>query len=267
MPTKRVSNPHTVNKVEAFPGDKFGRLKVIKEAPPVPRVTKDGRANGSERWFECECECGTRKLVRLYHLRSGRVISCGCAVHDALANRNRTHGMSKTVEFKTWQAINKRVSSPDEHLYFGLPIEESWKTDFMSFYAHVGPRPGPTYSIDRIKNEIGYVAGNVKWSDKRQQARNRKTSVFVEYRGQQRLLIEVCEELGLPYASIAARRLRGTPESELFVPIQSNVAGKFKIVTERRVCHDCQSAVWDPSCIYCFGKGKIDVSVMVPDVD
>ena len=35
-----------------------------------------------DRMMFCRCECGTEKIVRLDHLRSGRTTSCGCAQRD-----------------------------------------------------------------------------------------------------------------------------------------------------------------------------------------
>jgi hypothetical protein len=51
-------------------GQRFGRLIVLhdegKEAPDRPRK------------YSCNCDCGNRASVRLHHLTSGAVVSCGC---------------------------------------------------------------------------------------------------------------------------------------------------------------------------------------------
>ena len=54
-------------------GQKFGRLTVIDEAPP--RIRGDGC---KVTYWNCECECGTKKIIRGYSLTSGSTVSCGC---------------------------------------------------------------------------------------------------------------------------------------------------------------------------------------------
>jgi len=48
---------------------------------------------------------------------------------------------------------------------------------FERFLAHIGTRPGPDLSIDRIDNSKGYWPGNVRWADKQTQANNRRRQV------------------------------------------------------------------------------------------
>ena len=50
-------------------GQKFGKLTVIEE--DFDNKTK------KRRWI-CICECGAKKSVDQYHLRSGATVSCGC---------------------------------------------------------------------------------------------------------------------------------------------------------------------------------------------
>lgn len=50
-------------------GEKFGRLTAIEKLPS---------RNGKTYWL-CKCECGNQTQVQTGHLRSGSIISCGCA--------------------------------------------------------------------------------------------------------------------------------------------------------------------------------------------
>jgi hypothetical protein len=59
---------HVVN-----PGDKFGRLTVIRE---VPKVAADGRRY---RAALCRCDCGKETTPRISSLHSGDAQSCGCS--------------------------------------------------------------------------------------------------------------------------------------------------------------------------------------------
>lgn len=55
-------------------GQKFGRWKVIDEAP--------SRNNNHTIYWLCQCECGTIREVRQQGLKSGKSQSCGCYKKD-----------------------------------------------------------------------------------------------------------------------------------------------------------------------------------------
>lgn len=68
---------------EQLLGRTFGRLKVVAESTP---------AKGRAVW-ECQCECGTVKLVRAAKLKDGGVKSCGCLRSDT-SRSNATCNLS-----------------------------------------------------------------------------------------------------------------------------------------------------------------------------
>ena len=63
-------------------GLKFGRLTVLERAEDV-RYPDPTRKKGSVhvRWL-CRCDCGKEKVIAASHLRSGKVVSCGCYQRD-----------------------------------------------------------------------------------------------------------------------------------------------------------------------------------------
>lgn len=46
---------------------------------------------------------------------------------------------------------------------------------FANFLAAVGPKPSPELTLDRVSNEMGYVPGNLAWTTRSVQQRNRRT--------------------------------------------------------------------------------------------
>ena len=59
--------------------------------------------------------------------------------------------------------------------YAGISVCPEWINNFEAFVAHMGPRPGPGYSIDRYPNNAGnYEPGNVRWATAVQQMNNRR---------------------------------------------------------------------------------------------
>lgn len=61
-------------------GQTFGRLLVIGRA--------ENDLYGAAQ-FRCECECGTTKIIRGYHLRCGNTQSCGCLHKERVSAASR----------------------------------------------------------------------------------------------------------------------------------------------------------------------------------
>ena len=84
-------------------------------------------------------------------------------------------------------------------------------SEFRDFLLLIGPMPAPGMTLDRIDNDGGYWCGrcddcksnewppNLRTATRKEQQRNRRNNVWVEYEGERRLLIELCEALGLDY--------------------------------------------------------------------
>lgn len=81
---------------------------------------------------------------------------------------------------------------------------KSW-LDFEVFKEDMGERPSSDFSVDRIDNSKGYSKSNCRWSTSKEQACNRDTNVFLEYRGKRQTVSQWSEELDLPYSTFSAR--------------------------------------------------------------
>lgn len=87
-------------------------------------------------------------------------------------------------EWQAWQNARYRCHNPRHPGYAnyggrGIQMAASWRRSFDDFLAHIGPKPDPTLTLDRIDNGRGYEPGNVRWATKSEQAlnRRRKTSL------------------------------------------------------------------------------------------
>jgi hypothetical protein len=59
------------SKNDILPSQKYGRWTVLQEL----------RVNGRKA-YECRCDCGTVRIVRVQSIRNGRSKSCGCLLSD-----------------------------------------------------------------------------------------------------------------------------------------------------------------------------------------
>jgi len=61
---------------------------------------------------------------------------------------------------QNWAKKNKVAFAPEFDRF----------ADFLEFH---GPKPEPTYTLDRIDNKKGYIPGNTRWASKTEQSANR----------------------------------------------------------------------------------------------
>lgn len=126
----------------------------------------------------------------------------------ARANREQ-HRMRGTPLYGVWMAILRRCTNQnckEYHRYGGrgITVCERWANSFMAFYADMGEQP-PGMQIDRIDNDRGYEPGNCRWVTSQQNNRNRRDSVYVEFRGERLHIRELAERCGIGVNTLAWR--------------------------------------------------------------
>ena len=185
-------------------GRKFGRLLVLEEAPIRPPYY---------RYWRCRCDCGATVEVGQRHLRAGTIVSCGCWKNENTARRSRTHGASKSPEFRVWAKMRQRCENPSDPKYpsygaRGIQVCRRWQ-NFALFLADMGQRPSPQHSLERRNNDGHYEPGNVRWATAQEQANNRRSSKVLTFQGRTQTLAQWSRETGLNYGTIQTR-LKGT---------------------------------------------------------
>lgn len=139
-------------------GETFGRLTVASET-----VRRDSRS-----YVNVVCVCNPSVFeVRLDSLRNGTTSSCGCLQKDAVIEANRTHGMSRTSAYNSWQGMKDRCTNPnnsrwDRYGARGICYPSTWET-FEGFWDDMREGWYEGADIDRIDFDGNYCKENCRW--------------------------------------------------------------------------------------------------------
>jgi hypothetical protein len=183
---------------------KYGRLKKLLE---------------EKNKFLCICDCGVEKYFNKYSIIKGYTKSCGCLRKELLANKNKTHGMSRSPENNSWRSMMTRCYNKNYPKYRnyggrGIKVCLRWHK-FENFFNDMGVREkGKT--LDRINNNKNYSPKNCRWADNRQQSLNKRTSRKITAFGVTKNLKEWVDFTGINRSVITRRLKKGkSPETAL----------------------------------------------------
>lgn len=146
----------------------------------------------------------------------------------------KTHGESHTKLHDIWCGINNRCDPKHVHSIRygkrGIKICEEWQS--YEVFAKWARSNGyaENLTIERIDVNGNYCPENCTWIPLEKQARNRRTTHWVEYEGEKMSLAEACERAGLPYKQVfwRMRRAGWTFEKAISTPMCAEIGQKEK---------------------------------------
>jgi len=157
--------------------------------------------------------------------------------YDKGNKENVTHGMTGSSEERIYRSMKQRCYNSTNKRYSdyggrGITICDRWKDSFTNFYSDMGPRPSKNHSIDRFPDTNGnYEPNNCRWATMKEQALNKRDTVFVNYQGEKIALLELTRKLNLKYCTIRTRLTRGKMSLEDAL-IPDNLTAKNKGISK-----------------------------------
>ena len=132
--------------------------------------------------------------------------------------------------YRIWLNMRTRCNNPHFYHYSryggrGIKVCSEWDSyDAFEKWAYENGYKD-TLTIDREDNDKGYFPDNCRWATAKEQANNRKSSVYVEHNGEKHTYAEWADMAGIKYKVFMNRIYRGwTMEKALTTPTIREVA-------------------------------------------
>lgn len=160
-----------MSELQDLTGQTFGRLKIISRAGNKGKYTA----------WNCLCDCENTKVVIGRSLKRGYTKSCGCLHKELTTKRSTTHGMSNSMEYRSWKMMIQRCTNPNNSNFKnygerGITVCNQWMK-FENFLGDMGLRRSLRYSIHRVNNDGNYEPLNCRWAPPSEQAINKRKSL------------------------------------------------------------------------------------------
>ena len=205
--------------------ERFRRMRRLKESGQIQVKTKpliditNKKFNhltaieyvGGGKWL-FECDCGARKIIHQYKVRSNKTKSCG---NCGLQNRAR---VQDDITHKSWVYMISRCKNKREYKEKGIKVCDRWLgyNGFKNFVSDMGERPSVKHTIDRIDVYGNYEPNNCRWATQKEQCNNKSNNVYISHEGVTKTFSEWCDYYNLPYARCNNRYRKGLSFEEVF---------------------------------------------------
>lgn len=200
-------------------GQRFGRLVVVERA---------GTDKNKQALWRCKCDCGKETTVDSTKLKRGNTKSCGCYRAD---RRKEVHSrgyfkVKHPLEYASWRNMRSRCNNSANTAYAnyggrGIFVHPLWDS-FEVFLLDMGPKPGKSYTLERVDNNGPYAPWNCRWATRHEQANNTRRNVILEVFGEVLTPAQASRKYGVNKTTLYTRLASGlSPEDATTRPVRN----------------------------------------------
>lgn len=156
---------------------------------------------------------------------------------EVLMRRNHKHGEAsrekKSREYRAWCGAKRRCYTKTHPKYSsyggrGIKMCDRWFDSYENFLVDMGRCP-KGMTLGRKDNDGDYSPENCRWETQKQQANNRRSSVWVEFNGCRMTLSQWAEFSGMKEGTIRYRIKNGYPLEKALSSTLFTDVGRFKM--------------------------------------
>jgi len=137
---------------------------------PAPRNTS---GVGLRMYYIIECSnCGYQQFQGNLKTAQKR-----CSTKSKCCNLKTQHPLYSTWESMIQRTTNQNNPQWKDYGGRGIIVCDEWRHDFEMFAYHMGPKPSPEYTLDRVDNDYIYCPENCRWASRTEQQNNNRKVV------------------------------------------------------------------------------------------
>lgn len=197
---------------------KFGALTAI-----YPDFQTSKRTRKLSWYFRCDCGrvCVKVGIDVTSSLRKGRFPNCGCLTSSQISKANSTHRLTAHPLYGVWNGMKQRCHLPSHPAFFryggrGIFVCDRWRNSFEAFWDDMSPTWQKGLDLDRRDNNQGYSPENCRWVSRKENNRNRRSTVYVETPQGIMTVAKAGEVFGIKKTTLHYRIKHGWPMETMF---------------------------------------------------
>lgn len=143
-------------------------------------------------------------------------------MHTRINPVNKTHGMRYTKIYACWKNMKIRCNNPNAQNFYlyggrGITVCDRWIDSFINFYEDMKEGHDDSLSLERIDPDGNYCKENCRWATMPEQARNKRNTAYITYKGVTKRAHDWAELIGANPKTLSRRVYLGySPEECLF---------------------------------------------------
>ena len=147
------------------------------------------------------------------------------------------HNRIRSIYMNMLNRCNSQAPAFESYSKMGIKVCDEWLESYESFETWaLSHGYADNLCIDRMDTRRGYSPDNCRWITRKENARNRTDTVFVEYRGKAVKLCELCEVHGVRYKVVYSRlRMGWDIERAISQPIRQRVSRPYGLSKKDRL--------------------------------